>query len=101
MNELIAKKTKSLKNANERYKLYKRFVDLYSKTKSLDEYVKYLELNFSNLNEGLLKYYESMISAYRAGDDSKLVSNLFERLLGADDNRTKIADEVKSLLGEL
>lgn len=42
-----------------------------------------------------------MISAYRAGDDSKLVSNLFERLLGADDNRTKIADEVKSLLGEL
>lgn len=34
MNELIAKKTKSLKNANERYKLYKRFVDLYSKTKS-------------------------------------------------------------------
>ena len=101
MKELIAKKTKSLKNANERYKLYKRFVDLYNRTGLLDEYVQYLKLNSSNLNESLLKYYENIINEYQSGNNSKLVSNLFERLLNADDNRNKIAAEVKSLLGEL
>ena len=76
-------------------------VDTYKKTRSLDEYVVHVRNTTANLSEGLVAHYERMIYSYNNGNPSPLLENLYDRLLAADEYKTKVADELKSLLREL
>lgn len=97
----LGKKNKSLKLAIERYNTYKKFADAYKSTNKLTDYVEHIRSTSTNLSEGLLTHYESMIYSYEHGNPSPLLENLFDRLLAADEYKTKVAEELKSLLREL
>ena len=99
--DALNKKRKSLKLAIERYNEYKHFVDVYKNTKSLDEYVEHIRKISTTLSEGLMEHYERMIGTYKDGNSSPLLSNLYDRLLAADEYKQKITEELKSLLREL
>ena len=99
--EALNKKRKSLKLAIERYNEYKRFVDVYKTNKSLDEYVEHIRRISTTLSEGLIEHYERMICTYKEGNNGPLLSNLYDRLLAADEYKQKITEELKSLLREL
>lgn len=99
--EALNKKRKSLKLAIERYNEYKRFVDVYKNNKSLDEYVEHVRRISTTLSESLVEHYERMICTYKEGNSGPLLSNLYDRLLAADEYKQKITEELKSLLREL
>ena len=99
--EALNKKRKTLKSAIDRYDEYKHFVDVYKMTKSLDEYVEHIRKISTTLSEGLLDHYERMIATYKEGNHEPLLSNLYDRLLAADEYKQKITEELKSLLREL
>ena len=99
--EALNKKRKSLKLAIERYNEYKRFVDVYRTNKSLDEYVEHIRRVSTTLSESLIEHYERMICTYKEGNSGPLLSNLYDRLLAADEYKQKITEELKSLLREL
>ena len=99
--EALNKKRKSLKLAIERYNEYKRFVDVYKTNKSLDEYVEHIRQISTTLSESLIEHYERMICTYKEGNSGPLLSNLYDRLLAADEYKQKITEELKSLLREL
>ena len=99
--EALNKKRKSLKLAIERYNEYKRFVDVYKTNKSLDEYVEHIRRVSTTLSESLIEHYERMICTYKEGNSGPLLSNLYDRLLAADEYKQKITEELKSLLREL
>lgn len=99
--EALNKKRKSLKLAIERYNEYKRFVDVYKTNKSLDEYVEHIRRISTTLSESLIEHYERMICTYKEGNNGPLLSNLYDRLLAADEYKQKITEELKSLLREL
>jgi predicted solute-binding protein len=101
MNSKLDKKSKSLKLAIEKYNEYKSFVDVYNKTKSLDSYIEFINKTINTLSEDLSERYEKMIYIYNNGNKEPLLSNLYDRLLAADENKNKIADELKALLREL
>ena len=99
--ETLNKKRKSLKLAIERYDEYKHFVDTYKATKSLDEYIAYIRRISTTLSDNLLENYEKMIAVYNNGNHEPLLSNLYDKLLAADEYKYKITEELKSLLREL
>lgn len=99
--EALSKKRKSLKLAIERYNEYKHFVDVYKTNKSLDEYVEHVRRISTTLSESLVEHYERMICSYKEGNSGPLLSNLYDRLLAADEYKQKITEELKSLLREL
>ena len=99
--EALNKKRKSLKLAIERYNEYKRFVDVYKTNKSLDEYIEHIRRISTTLSESLIEHYERMICTYKEGNSGPLLSNLYDRLLAADEYKQKITEELKSLLREL
>lgn len=99
MNDKLLKKSKSLKSAIERYNMYKKFVDQYSHSSSLDNYIEFINENRGTMSESLNERYDKMILQYNYGNKEPLLSNLYDRLLAADDYRNKLAAEVKSLLG--
>lgn len=101
MKDKLSKKNKSLKLAIERYNLYKEFVDTYNKTKSLDNYVQHIMATRSSMSEGVAQHYESIIHSYKHGNVTPLLTNLYDRLLAADEYRNKVANELKSLLREI
>ena len=101
MKDKIASKNKSLKSAIERYNTYKRFVDNYKRTKSLEEYITHLSLTTANLSAESHERFESMIRSHELGNDEPILSHMYERLLAADEYKRKVADELKSLLREL
>ena len=101
MKDKLIKKNKSLKLAIERYDMYKNFVQLYKKTKSLDEYVTHVRSAYTGLSEETTQKYEFMIYWYNHGNPEPLLSNLYGKLLAADEYKTKTANELKSLLKEL
>ena len=99
--EALNKKRKSLKLAIERYNEYKRFVDVYKTNKSLDEYIEHIRRVSTTFSESLIEHYERMICTYKEGNSCPLLSNLYDRLLAADEYKQKITEELKSLLREL
>ena len=99
--EALSKKRKSLKLAIEQYNEYKRFVDVYKTNKSLDEYIEHIRRISTTLSESLIEHYERMICTYKEGNSGPLLSNLYDRLLAADEYKQKITEELKSLLREL
>ena len=99
--EALNKKRKSLKLAIERYNEYKRFVDMYKTNKSLDEYIEHIRRVSTTFSESLIEHYERMICTYKEGNSDPLLSNLYDRLLAADEYKQKITEELKSLLREL
>lgn len=94
----IDKKKKSLESAISRYNEYKLYVDEYKTTKKLDLYVEHINSISADFSDGLLEYYENMIRLYKEGNDRQLLSNLYDRLLAADDYKNKVAEELKQLL---
>lgn len=100
MNDKLSKKSKSLKQAIERYNLYAGFVEQYTKTKTLDEYIDHVKSNANTLSEGMVEYYDKLIYSYKHGNSEPLLSNLYDRLLAADEYKKKVAEELKSLLRE-
>jgi len=98
--DTLTKKNKSLKLAIERYNTYKHYIDIYKSTKSLDAYANHIRITSANMSEGLLQYYESMIRSYESGNTEPLLSHLYDRLLAADEYKTKVSNELKSLLKE-
>lgn len=99
--DALTRKNRCLKLAIERYNTYKRFVDVYKSTKSLEEYAAHVKEAASSMSEGLVEYYESMVRSYENGNYEPLLSHLYDRLLAADEHRAKVAAELKSLLREL
>jgi hypothetical protein len=89
---------KGLKSAIERFNLYKSFVDLYKSTHSLENYINYIEENYLNMSEPMRDKYLLMIESYQFGDHVPLLNNLYDKLLSADEFKTKYANEVKVLL---
>lgn len=98
MNQNLNKKSNSLKNAIDRYNTFKKFVDLYKSTESLDEYVEYIKSTSVNISENMSDYYDSIIGSYKRGNSEPLLSNLYNRLLDADERKNKIAEELKQVL---
>lgn len=101
MKDKIANKNKALKSAIERYSKYKRFVDNYNYSKSVDEYITYLSLSMANSSDEAKNKFDSMVRSHKLGNDEPIVSHMYERLLAADEYQRKVADELKSLLKEL
>jgi hypothetical protein len=96
----LSRKRDSLKSAIERYNLYDSFVKSYNTTNSLDAYVLYIKSLCENCSDSLAKKYESMIYAYNNGDNSAMLSHLFNKLLAADEDKNRIASEIKLILSE-
>ena len=96
----LSKKRDSLKSAIERYNLYNSFVKSYNTTSSLDAYVLYIKSLCENCSDSLVKKYTDMIDAYNNGDNSTLLSHLFNKLLAADEDKNRIANEIKLMLSE-
>ena len=100
MKDELTKKSKSLKAAIERFNTFNRFVEIYKSTRSLDEFVTFTRLTYSTLSEDSVNKHERMIYAYELGDSTALLTDLYDRLLSADDYKNKLADEIKNMLRE-
>ena len=96
----LSKKRDSLKSAIERYNLYNSFVKSYNATNSLDAYILYIKSLCENCSDNLVKKYTDMIDTYNNGDNSTLLSHLFNKLLAADEDKNRIANEIKLMLSE-
>lgn len=99
MKEELTKKSKSLKLAISRYNMFNEFVEQYTCTKSLKSYIEYIRSIQSTLSEDMSDYYDNIINIYYKGDQQQLLSNLYDKLLAADEHKKKIANEIKLLLG--
>ena len=97
----LVKKYDSLKSAIERYNLYYSFIDIYKKSKSLDTYIEFIKSSYSNLSEDSIAHYDELFRLYHLGNDEPLLTSLYNKLLTADDNKNKIASELKAILREL
>ncbi len=100
MKDKISKKHDSLKLAIERYNMYAKFVEAYTKTKTLDDYISHIKSVSSTYSEDMMAHYESMFRSYDLGNVEPLLSNLYDRLLAADEYKNKLANELKTLLKE-
>jgi hypothetical protein len=100
MKDRIEKKSKSLKSAIERYNEYKRFVDCYKSNNNLDAYIEHIRSSTKSLSKNLLEKYDQMIDCYKCGNIEPLLSNLYDRLLAADEYKEKVSNELKVLLRE-
>lgn len=100
MNDKLSKKSKSLKQAIERYNLYEKFIQQYTKDRSLDDYVEHIRLTANTLSENMAEHYEQLIRSYQLGNCNPLLSNLYDRLLAADEYKNKVAEELATLLRE-
>lgn len=98
MNKELDRKNKSLKLAIERYNTLKEFVDEYNESRSLSKYISHVKSSYETLSESMKQYYDKLISSYDAGNHEPLLSNLYNRLLDADEHKSKVASELKSLL---
>jgi len=98
MNKELDRKNKSLKLAIERYNTLKEFIDEYNEKKSLCKYVEHIRCGYSNMSESMKQYYDKLITSYNAGNHEPLLSNLYNRLLDADEHKSKVASELKTLL---
>lgn len=101
MKDELLKKNKSLKKAIEKYNMYKRFVDLYNRNKSLDEYINHIRLSNANAGDDVIMHYENMIRSHDNGNDEPLLTNLYNKLLAADDDKNKLSNELKTVLNLL
>ena len=72
-----------------------------TEAKSLDEYIEHIRRVSTTLSESLIEHYERMICTYKEGNSGPLLSNLYDRLLAADEYKQKITEELKSLLRDL
>lgn len=97
----ISTKSKSLKHAIKQYEVYKKFVDLYNSTKTLDEYISFLRKDFDSMSVSTVEKYNIMIQAYNMGNHEPLLTNLFYKLTNIDENKNNLARELKLLLEEL
>lgn len=100
MKDKLSKKHDSLKSAIERYNKYAQFVESYTKNKKLDNYIEYIKSISHTFSEDMLTHYESMFRSYDLGNVEPLLSNLYDRLLAADEYKNKVANELKALLRE-
>lgn len=98
MKDALARKNKSVKAAIERYNTYARFVEAYTKTKSLDAYANHVRLSH---NGEYSEMYEHMLYCYDHGNSEPLLSNLYDRLLAADEYKKKVTEELRALLREI
>ena len=98
MEDKISKKSKALRLAIERYNMYQKFANIYKETNKLDDYIEHVKQTSSN--SSLIDHYESLFRSYEYGNVEPLLSNLFERLLAADEYKNKLAKELKTLLKE-
>ena len=99
--EALSKKNKSLKMAIERCNMYKQFVETYKESKSLDEYATHIKMLSANASESTIAHYDEMINSYKHGNDAPLLSNLYDRLLAADEYQVKLSHELKDMLKEV
>lgn len=100
MNNKLSKKSKSLRQAIERYNLYTGFVEQYTKSKALDMYIDHIKSSYNTLSKDTIEHYDKLIYLYKHGNYEPLLSNLYYRLLAADEYKRKVAEELKSLLRE-
>ena len=99
--ENLDKKKKSLKSAIDRCVMYESFVNEYKEKKTMNLYVKHIKDTMHTLSESMADHYNTMISQYKRGNVEPLLSNLYDRLLFADENKTRLAEELKSMLGKV
>lgn len=100
MKDKLMKKSKSLKSAIDRYNKLKLLVDNYNSTRSLDDYIEFLMQSSSCANGTISEHHERMIYLYNNGNREPLLSDLYDKLLAADDYKNKLAEELKSILSE-
>lgn len=98
MNAELEKKTKSLKSAIDRYDTYKRLTDSYNTNNNLDEYIAFIQESSKTMSESLLEHYNKLIYSYNCGNVEPLLSNLYDRLLDADERKNRLSIELKDLL---
>lgn len=98
--EELTRKNKSLKQAIERYETYKRFVETYKTSKSLDEYAMHVKMITANASDTVIAHYDDIINMYKHGNSEPLLTSLYDKLLAADEYKAKVADEIKTLLRE-
>ena len=101
MKSELSKKRDSLKSAIDRYNMYSSFVDVYKTSKKLDPFIEYIKSGYSNLSEDSIAHYDELFRLYNSGNVEPLLVNLYNRLLSADENKNKIANELKTILREL
>lgn len=101
MKDKLAKKNHDLKLAIERYNLYAELINKYKETGSLDDYVSHLKSTLNNLSESSSQYYDRIIYSYKCGNCEPLLSNLYDKLLAADESKRKVSEDLKLLLKEV
>lgn len=99
--ENLDKKKKSLKSAIDRCAMYESFVNEYKEKKTMNLYIMHIKDTMHTLSESMADHYNTMISQYKRGNVEPLLSNLYDRLLFADENKTRLAEELKSMLGKV
>ena len=65
------------------------------KMKNQEEIEEMKDVNASN---DTLVYYEGLIKEYESGNHEPLLTNLYNKLLAADECKTKTAEDLKSYL---
>lgn len=98
MNNDLDKKSKCLKLAIERYNMFKDFIDEFNTNHLLTKYVTHINNTSHTLSESMKQYYDKLITSYNDGNYEPLLSNLYNRLLDADEHKSKVASELKSML---
>ena len=101
MNKDLDKKSKSLKQAIERYNMFKDFIDEFNSSHKMNKYIIHINNTSQQMSESMKQYYNKLITSYDDGDYEPLLSNLYNRLLDADEHKEKIALELKSMLNSL
>ena len=99
--EVLDKKKKALKSAIARYNTFNAFVEEYKNKKTLDLYIDHIKHKESNLSESVIENYNRMIRQYQHGNVEPLLLNLYDRLLYADESKSKAAEDLKIALGKL
>ena len=94
----IESKKKSLKSAIERYDLFTSFINEYKQSNTLNRYIAYIKDKESSTSESMMQHYVDMIASYKIGNIEPLLLNLYDRLLFADENKTKAVEELKQSL---
>lgn len=90
---------KQLKSAMDKYNFYNEFVNEYKEKKTLNLYILHINHILEGcISESMSDNYKSMIRSYNRGNVEPLLSNLYNKLLAADDAKTKAAEEVKKSL---
>ena len=98
MNKELDRKSKCLKLAIERYNMLKEFIDEYNSSHIMTKYINHINSTSHTLSESMKQYYDKLIASYNDGNYEPLLSNLYNRLLDADEHKSKVASELKSML---